>query len=250
MNCLSCDLELSEEARFCTQCGAATAVGNQETRARLRARARGENRAAWVLGLVFAGGLFAVFAPVMFFDPMDGLSWGGVLMQSGIDFAVFLLAIALLRSERRAHVISEGPVARSAWAWALPIGLLGFAVSHFYVEGLAALLSFEVESELDPAEFWPMLYLTIIAAPLLEELLCRGAAWQAALELGNERIALVLTAVLFAVLHGANGGFVLEFPHRFAGGLLLGWLRWRTGSIVPCVLAHFIWNVLATAVSS
>ena len=40
-------------------------------------------------------------------------------------------------------------------------------------------------------------------------------------------------------------GYVLELPHRFVMGLLLGWLRARSNSLAPCVLAHFTHNLLA-----
>ncbi|MFY9343166.1 MAG: CPBP family intramembrane glutamic endopeptidase, partial [Planctomycetota bacterium] len=86
-------------------------------------------------------------------------------------------------------------------------------------------------------------------APIAEELLCRGAAWQAATRLGPPRVALGLTAVLFAFLHGLNGGYLLELPHRFAAGLIFGWLRWRTGSLVPAVLAHALHNGIALALA-
>jgi membrane protease YdiL (CAAX protease family) len=56
-------------------------------------------------------------------------------------------------------------------------------------------------------------------------------------------------AALFAFLHGLNGGFFLEFPHRFVMGLMLGWLRARTGSLWPCVLAHFLHNGFVVVVS-
>ena len=36
--------------------------------------------------------------------------------------------------------------------------------------------------------------------------------------------------------------YLFEVPHRFAMGLMLGWLRHRTGSLAPCVLAHALHN--------
>jgi membrane protease YdiL (CAAX protease family) len=47
------------------------------------------------------------------------------------------------------------------------------------------------------------------------------------------------------LLHALNGAGGLELPHRFVTGLILGWLRLSTGSLAPCVLAHFVNNALA-----
>lgn len=37
---------------------------------------------------------------------------------------------------------------------------------------------------------------------------------------------------------GTTNACLFEVPHRFAMGLLLGWLCHRTDSLAPCVLAH------------
>lgn len=89
----------------------------------------------------------------------------------------------------------------------------------------------------------------VVVAPLVEEWLCRGVAWRAVATLADERSAWLATAVLFAFLHGLGGGFLLELPHRFVGGLLFGWLRWRSRSLLPGVVAHTLHNALAVALS-
>jgi membrane protease YdiL (CAAX protease family) len=78
-----------------------------------------------------------------------------------------------------------------------------------------------------------------------EEWLCRGVLWEAARRALGAAGTIALTATLFGFLHALNGGLLLEVPHRLAFGLLLGWLRWRSGSLGPCVLAHLVHNGLA-----
>jgi membrane protease YdiL (CAAX protease family) len=58
----------------------------------------------------------------------------------------------------------------------------------------------------------------------------------------------MITALLFALLHGLGGTDPFEIPHRFTGGLVLGWLRHRTASLLPCILAHLVHNLLAVIV--
>jgi membrane protease YdiL (CAAX protease family) len=60
--------------------------------------------------------------------------------------------------------------------------------------------------------------------------------------LASPRTAVVLAAVVFAFLHGLGGGWLLELPHRFGAGLVFGWLRWRSGSLLPAMLAHALHN--------
>lgn len=249
MTCSQCDTELREGARFCPSCGKATRLGHRETRAEVRARNRSEDRAGLVLGLVFAGALLAAFVPSMFFGGDLEQHAGAVLVQTTAYLVVFVGALLLLSPSRQVCVAGESSPTLRAMALAVPVGVTGFLLSWLYVSGLIQLLPSD-EAALDVDFSWPLLVSSILVAPILEEMLCRGVAWQASLELGDERLALILTSILFAILHGANGGFVLEFPHRLAGGLLLGWLRWKTGSLYPCILAHFVWNVSAVALSS
>ena len=88
-----------------------------------------------------------------------------------------------------------------------------------------------------------MLLVCLAVLPaLVEEWMCRGVFWIALRPLTSRWVTIFVTAALFAALHGLNGGFVLEMPHRFAMGLVLGWLRAQTASLTPCVLAHCLHN--------
>jgi membrane protease YdiL (CAAX protease family) len=71
--------------------------------------------------------------------------------------------------------------------------------------------------------------------------------WIAVRHRSGRRVAILVTAACFAVLHVPNGALVLELPHRFAMGLALGRLRDRTGSLAACAIAHALLNVAATA---
>lgn len=55
--------------------------------------------------------------------------------------------------------------------------------------------------------------------------------------------AIALAGALFAALHFS----LLSFPYLFACGLLFGWMRWRTGSLWPSIVAHFLHNFAVLA---
>ncbi len=89
-------------------------------------------------------------------------------------------------------------------------------------------------------------YLAIcIFAPLVEELVFRGAILRALLD-GMRRhwLAIALSALFFALVH-ANPA---QMPHAFCLGLLLGWMYYRTGSVIPGIVVHWVNNTVAYVV--
>jgi membrane protease YdiL (CAAX protease family) len=76
----------------------------------------------------------------------------------------------------------------------------------------------------------------VLVAPFAEELIFRGLGFAS---LG--RYALPLTAALFALAHGLP---VLLVPVAIAG-LALGWVRERTGSVLPGMGVHMSLNAIA-----
>jgi membrane protease YdiL (CAAX protease family) len=92
-------------------------------------------------------------------------------------------------------------------------------------------------------------YLTVgLLAPLAEEIVFRGAILRALLThqsaAGNKlspSTAIVASAVIFAVIHFNPA----QLPHAFLVGLLLGWMYYRTNSILPGVAFHWVNNSVA-----
>ena len=81
-----------------------------------------------------------------------------------------------------------------------------------------------------------------ILAPVAEELAFRGAVLRALLSWGkNHWVMIALSAAIFALIHGNPA----QMPHAFLVGLMLGWMYWRTGSIIPGVAFHWVNNSVA-----
>jgi membrane protease YdiL (CAAX protease family) len=59
--------------------------------------------------------------------------------------------------------------------------------------------------------------------------------------------AIILTALLWSVLHGIQYEPYWLFL-IFLDGLILGVLRWRTNSLLPPILFHCLGNVVATVI--
>lgn len=87
---------------------------------------------------------------------------------------------------------------------------------------------------------WGSVALLVVAAPLTEELLFRGVFLHGFFRRYAARRAIVVAALLFAVFH-LN-------PWQFLGaataGVLFGWWRWATGSLVPGLVCHALNNAM------
>jgi membrane protease YdiL (CAAX protease family) len=80
----------------------------------------------------------------------------------------------------------------------------------------------------------------VVLAPLGEEIFFRGWVWGAVRHQGSAVAAVLVSGFAFAAYH-------LDPAHALALlplALWLSWLRWATGSIVPCILAHGLNNIL------
>jgi len=78
----------------------------------------------------------------------------------------------------------------------------------------------------------------VVIGPVLEELLCRGLILHVLLRRYSPWVAIVISSVLFAVVHLNPWQGVAAF----GGGLLLGWIAVETRSLWPCVICHSLFN--------
>ena len=81
-----------------------------------------------------------------------------------------------------------------------------------------------------------------IMAPLVEELLFRGAIQGYMLRKGMKPLhAILIASAIFGIVHMNP----IQVPFAFAIGMIFGWLYYRTGSVVPGIVGHFINNSIA-----
>ena len=83
-----------------------------------------------------------------------------------------------------------------------------------------------------------------ILAPLTEEVVFRGAILRTLLGMMSKRnhwVAIMISAAIFGAVHCNQAQFI----NALLMGLLLGWMYYRTGSLVPGILLHWINNTMA-----
>ena len=86
--------------------------------------------------------------------------------------------------------------------------------------------------------FWAEIFYVCLAAPLLEELLCRGLILNTLKKSMAPQNAIFISAIIFAWIHGNLYQVVFTLPL----GILMAWLAHRFNSIWPSVLTHVAFN--------
>lgn len=128
-------------------------------------------------------------------------------------------------------------------AWSVVAAMGALVPSIWIQEQMPELPNFS-EQEFSTILGTPWGYLTIgLLAPLSEEIVLRGAILKELLK--SEKLsvwtAITISALMFALIHMNPA----QMPHAFLIGLLLGWMYWRTGSILPGVAYHWANNSIA-----
>ncbi|KLU62599.1 CAAX amino terminal protease self- immunity [Peptococcaceae bacterium CEB3] len=122
----------------------------------------------------------------------------------------------------------------------LMIGLIGTVITRWAGTPMPQSFAVAVQSAKYPWEFYLLLLLGGIIAPLKEETIFRGLFYPPLRQDYGRGKGMVFTAALFAVVHLD----LVRFLPLFLGGLVLVWLFETTESLWPSILAHGTWNIL------
>lgn len=157
---------------------------------------------------------------------------------SVVTIVVFLLTHA---AEVSPTWLRSRPWAALFWC---VLAAFGCIIPSVWLQELMPELPNLVEQEFDMVLRNRWGYLTIgLMAPLSEELVLRGAVLRSLLR--SSRLspwgAIAISAALFALVHFNPA----QMPHAFLIGLLLGWMYYRTDSILPGVAFHWVNNSIA-----
>ncbi len=129
--------------------------------------------------------------------------------------------------------------------WVVVLSLGTIIPSEWMQEQLGMEMPEELERLMTQLLSSPAGYVAVgILVPLAEEIVFRGAILRTLLRLlpGNWHWgAIIISALIFGAVHGN----MVQFVHATLLGLLLGWMYWRTDSIVPGVVLHWVNNSVA-----
>lgn len=179
----------------------------------------------------------------------------GQIMQEVADTNVLIISLVLASAfslclfvKLKWAPVSANWLRSHPWAvltWAALLSLGSILPSEWIVEKMQVEMSQAQEQLFEQIMGKPIGYLAIgIFAPLVEELVFRGAILRKLLTLFSQRwhwAAIAISALIFGLMHGN----LAQGMHAFVIGLLIGWMFYRTGSILPGVMFHWVNNTVA-----
>lgn len=127
----------------------------------------------------------------------------------------------------------------SALIFALAAQFWGEAARELFLQDRAAVQMLVTSKK--PFIAWGSMLMLILGAPLGEELFFRGLMVSLLKERTGAKAAVLLSALLFALLHF----YTLQFLPVLVSGIILGHLFVRSGSILVPFAAHCVVNSLA-----
>jgi membrane protease YdiL (CAAX protease family) len=186
---------------------------------------------------------------------LSGIVLGGPILES-LGYAAFSVVgvVVLLLAARRAgwSGLHYFGLVWPHWRY-IAIGFAVLAAEATFNAGLFHLLPLPDDSTstivddyravignpVALALFWLSM---VVIAPVSEEIAFRGFIMRGWLgtRLGVAG-SILLVSLFFTAIHGPQE--LAVFISLFVGGLLLGIMRWISGSIVPSILMHATWNL-------
>jgi membrane protease YdiL (CAAX protease family) len=172
-----------------------------------------------------------------------------IVIANPLMIAVLALAVRLARARQVDYFALVLPRLRDlALGLVCLVGLIVVSDALLYVSGRDLVTPFQLQSYASAtAEGWlpALLAAAILIAPAGEELMFRGFIFRGWAR--SDRTAwpaIVVISVVLAALHiQYDWAGVLQI---FVIGLFLGWMRWRSGSIVLTFVLHALFNLEGT----
>ena len=201
-----------------------------------------------VLALLAAQLVLGVATEIIHGD--DTFPWFGLLVSTVISFGVAISIGLQVGRLSLNEVLAWRPVNDGVW---IPLVVL--------LAGGTIILS-EIDNAL--RSVWPMpqefidiflqlseswlafAFLGVVIAPITEELLFRGLILRGLLRHYPANKAILVSALMFALVH-LNPW---QFTGAFVFGILSGFLYLWTGSLIPCLASHAIFNAYGIVVGT
>jgi len=182
--------------------------------------------------------------------PFDGvLVTIFIAISNPVTIGVLAIAVRLARADLSDYFALKWPAARHlTFGIAALVVLIAAGDALLYLTTRDLVTAFQVQSYTTAAAAgWvpAMLAAAILIAPAGEEVVFRGFLFRGwARSPRSVWPAIVVISILWAILHiqyDWTGVFQI-----FVIGLFLGWMRWRSGSLVLTIMLHSLFNLEGT----
>ena len=169
---------------------------------------------------------------------------GKMLATASILFGVFSICFF---SWRKWTPVSRAWIRTKPWFiffWVTMAALGSILPSQWIIEQTQYTMPESQQQLFEEIMREPLGYVAIgLVAAMAEEVVFRGAVLRRLLDMTGERlhwVAIIASALIFGGVH-LNAP---QFIHGALIGLILGWMYYRTRSIVPCIVFHCVNNTV------
>ena len=233
-SCNSCNTILSEDAKFCTNCGKAL----QKTNAETETISLNTIIAFYVVFLLFAVVSYFLYSEYPFNlnveIAIEGFFALLVVGFSLVDYKDILSLYKLPKIDWKIVVFSIVFPIFSAFTVYYAITYLNTHVFESIEDNY-----FGSYTYLENPMFWAILF-TAIMPPIFEELAFRGFLFNQLQRVTSESVTIIATAFIFALVHFSYISLIWIFPF----GLILGYIRSKYNTLWYGIVIHFIHNFI------
>lgn len=233
-NCTSCKEPNKEEAKFCSKCGANIVKSNLN----LKISSLNAVIAFYVLMIIFIA--------VAYFISLNYPASFASDITIEILFAALIIGFSLTNAKELIKLYKLPKISLTAL---LLIGIIPVCTAFLIYHGVTYFESvFNPESSnnyfsaylyLDNPLAWSIFFIAILP-PIFEELAFRGYLFNQLKKITSEKITIIATASLFALVHFSFISILWIFPF----GVFLGYLRKRYNTLWLSMMVHFIHNLI------
>ncbi|MBO5790251.1 MAG: CPBP family intramembrane metalloprotease [Clostridia bacterium] len=197
--------------------------------------------AVWVLTCYAAEIALLIVYPALFEK-----TWFSLLFSTAVLYGIAFPLLCILVHRAKAEPISKRKMPLWQFSIIIPIMYALTMAGNLFGQVLSSVLNqfpiFKAENELTEIllssdALWITFALTVIVAPIMEELVFRKMLIPRLLVLG-EGIAVLISALFFGLFHGN----LYQFFYAFLVGIVFGYLFAKTGKVIYTIALHMTLN--------
>jgi uncharacterized protein len=185
-------------------------------------------------------------------DFLQGLESNGLFLSLATIFgAIASVVVIVFVIKLKSGASIKEYLALRPIGWKTLLILLGIIIVFIVMfESLSQFINHKgspINEKIYESIGWPPLFwlMAVVFAPLFEETLFRGFLFEGFLRSrAGLAGALLITSAVWAALHIQYG--IFEIAGIFVLGLIIGFARWRTGSLWSPLLMHAFFNLTST----
>ncbi len=209
----------------------------------------------WTL-VAFLGSEALTILVLLVIDPSHRLGTGmnngrllavSTMLAMPFQIAVLLIASRLCGWSPREYLALRWPGRHDVIVALLGLVATGVALDLIlYGTGRELVTQWQIEtysSAKADGWLWPLGIAVVLLAPIGEEIAFRGFLYRGLARPGREPLAIAAIALAWAAIHIQYDW--VGILQVFVIGLLLGWVRWRSGSSTLTMAMHMLFNAEA-----